>query len=134
MSEPKKAYTSPEIKRYSSPSELPPHLKKALAQALSSELTVFFDEHRVYRLVSPRFASLLGYDSEELTGKRVDDITAAGTADIDFTLHALQKLGEMDGLWMFLDRNGNKVLCRYRARRLQENLMCAELEPLPLAG
>jgi PAS domain S-box-containing protein len=134
MSEIKKAYTPPEITKFSAPSELPKHLRSALAEMLNSELTVFLDEHRVYQLVSPQFAKLLGYDSDELTGKKLDDITVKGTVDIDFIFDAFLKLGEMDGLWMFRDRNGKGVLFHYHARRLQDHLVCAKLEPLALAG
>ena len=134
MSEPKKLYFAPELRKYSSPSELPGHLHSAISDLLTSSLAVIFDDKRVYQLVSPRFASLLGYRCEELQGKRLDDITAKGTVDIDFIFDALLKLGEMDGLWMFQDRNGNKKLFHYHARRLQEHLLSAELEPMPLAG
>src|SRR3954453_7092463 len=118
MSEIKKVYTPPEIKKFSAPSELPKHLRSALAEVLNSELTVLLDEHRVYQLVSPQFANLLGYDSDELTGKKLDDITVKGTVDIDFIFDAFLKLGEMDGLWMFRDRNGKGVLFHYRPPRL----------------
>jgi PAS domain S-box-containing protein len=136
MSKTKKLYIPPAIKKYSSVSDLPAHLREGIADLIecAPALTVVVDDERRYQSVSPGFAGLLGYDPQELQGKRIDDVTAPGTIDIEFVFDALSKLGEMDGLWVFESRDGKKVLFHYRARRMKDHLSYAELEPLPLAG
>jgi PAS domain S-box-containing protein len=132
----KRPYASPQLHKYPSLFELPERLRQAVTDLVlaTENLTAIVDDQRRYLSVSPHFASSLGYASEELLGKRIDDITAAGTVDIEFVFDAFRKLGEMDGLWVFQDRQGKKLLFHYRARRLEDQLIYAELEPLPLAG
>ncbi len=132
----RRPYIPPAIREYSSISDVPEHLREGIADMIkcAPALAVVIDDERRYQSVSPRFASLLGYDPEELHGKRIDDITARGTIDIEFVFNVFLKLGEMDGLWVFECRDGRKVLFHYRARRLEDHLSYAELQPLPLAG
>ena len=136
MTKTRKPYIPPAIKKYSSISDLPEDLREGIVGMIGSAaaLAVVIDDERRYRSVSPRFASLLGYDPEELHGKRIDDVTARGTIDIEFVFNAFLKLGEMDGLWVFERRDGKKVLFHYRARRMEDHLSYTELQPLPLAG
>ncbi len=136
MTKTRKPYIPPEVKKYSSIFDLPEHLREGIAGLVerATALAVVVDDERRYQSVSPKFASLLGYDPEELQGKRIDDVTARGTIDIEFAFNAFLKLGEMDGLWLFERRDGKKVLFHYRARRMKDHLAYAELEPLPLAG
>ena len=133
MSNQKKTYISPQITKYSTVSDVPQDLKANIADLLDLTFSVAFDEQRVYRHVPPEFARLLGYESEELAGKRIDDITVHGTVDIDFVFNAFLQLGEMDGLWLFRDREGKSRLFRYHARR-QHDQLTADFQPLPLAG
>ncbi len=136
MTNSRKPYVPPAIEKYSSISDLPQQLREGVADmiACAAVIAVVIDDERRYQSVSPGFASLLGYDAEELHGKRIDDVTARGTIDIEFAFNAFLKLGEMDGLWVFERRDGKKVLFHYRARRMKDHLSYAELEPLPLAG
>lgn len=133
MPKEKKIYSSPKITKYSSVSDLPTNLRAGLEDILDITFSVAFDEQRVYRHVPPEFARFLGYQSEELTGRRLDDITVQGTVDIDFVFNAFLQLGEMDGLWLFRDREGRSRLFRYHARRRDDQLT-ADFQPLPLAG
>lgn len=133
MSSQKKTYLPPKITKYSSVSDLPQTLRTDIADLLGVTFSVAFDEQRVYRHVSPEFARLLGYESEELAGRRIDDITVQGTVDIDFVFKAFLQLGEMDGLWLFRDREGRSRLFHYHARR-QHDRLTADFQPLPLAG
>jgi PAS domain S-box-containing protein len=136
MSRGKKPYIPPVLKKYSSPSDLPQHVQEGIADITETVATlrVVVDDQRRYHSVSPMFANLLGYHPAELQGKRIDDVTARGTIDIEFAFNAFLRLGEMDGLWVFERRDGKKVLFHYRARRMEDQLCYAELEPLPLAG
>ena len=136
MQRSKQPYVPPAIKKYSSPRDLPQHLREGIADVIegTAALRVVVDDQRRYQSVSPIFAELLGYDAKELQGKRIDDVTAHGTIDIEFAFNAFLKLGEMDGLWVFERRDGKRVLFHYRARRMDDQLSYADLEPLPLAG
>jgi PAS domain S-box-containing protein len=136
MTDRRKPYIPPAMKKYSSIFDLPERLREGVADMIecAAALAVVVDDERRYQAVSPRFASLLGYDPEELHGRRIDDVTARGTIDIEFAFSAFLKLGEMDGLWVFERRDGKKVLFHYRARRMDDHLSYAELQPLPLAG
>lgn len=135
MSKEKKPYVPPAYKVYSSADQVPEHLRRPLADLLSSirKVSVICDRERRYRSVSPSFAELLGYEAHELEGKRVDDITARDSIDIDRVFDEFFRLGEMDGLWLFQHRQGRKMLFRYRAVHERE-LVYTDLEPLPLAG
>ena len=129
----KKVYVPPQLKKYAA-SSLPESLQKVAAELpVSNRLNVTLDQERRYQSVPAGFASLLGYAPEELTGKRVDEITAPNSIDIDLVFDAFRKLGEMDGLWLFEHREGRKMLFHYRAR-CERELMYAELQPMPLAS
>lgn len=130
---PKKPYAAPELRKYSSPLELPDSFLHAIDDLVSTVLLSVADEDRVYQAVSPGLAKLLGYSPEELKGKRVDDITRKDSVDIELVFGALKKIGELDGLWLFEDRRGKSVLLHFHARK-RNHLLYAEFEPLPLAG
>ena len=70
MSDQKKTYVLPKIAKYSSMSNVPPNVRAELADILNVTFRVAFDEQRVYRQVPSEFARLLGYESEELAGRR----------------------------------------------------------------
>ena len=130
---PKKAYIPPQLKKYAV-SSLPAHLQELVSDLPAATLfRVVVDHNRRYQCVPAGFAHLLGYDSEELKGKRVDDVTAKDSVDIELVFDAIVKLGEMDGLWLFEHREGRKLLFHYRAGRDRE-VLYADLRPLPLAS
>ncbi len=133
MTRTKKPYIAPQLKKYST-SSLPGRLQEVVADLLTpNQFKVVVDQERRYRSVPSEFAALLGYAVEELTGKRVDDITVPNSVDIELVFQACLKLGEMDGLWLFEHREGKKLLFHYRARRERE-LLCAELHQMGLAS
>jgi PAS domain S-box-containing protein len=68
-----------------------------------------------YVRVSDNFCELLGYTSEELIGKRYDEVTAADTTDIASIFAMFKRLGYMHGLWLLIRRTGEPVLIRYES-------------------
>jgi hypothetical protein len=58
---------------------------------------------------------LVGYQCEELVGKRHDDLIAPNTNDIPTIFGFFQKLGYMHGLWMLVSHEGTRILVRYGA-------------------
>jgi PAS domain len=79
--------------------------------------------------VSEEFAHLLGYNSRELLGRPIDDITSKGTVDIEFTFRMFRRFKETKGLWLFEGRRGKKLLCSYKATRIADKVT-AEFTPL----
>jgi PAS domain S-box-containing protein len=130
-----RAYTSSTMTRYETIDDLPAKLRPIAEEILSAQptLKVTVDEHRRNVSVSEEFAHLLGYTSGDLVGKPIDDITANGTVDIDFIFRISRRFGEMQGLWLFESRDGQKLLCSYRARRSDSELT-AEFTPLLVAA
>ena len=81
----------------------------------SSRHTTVVDNDRKYVQVSDSFCKLLGYSSEELIGKRYDEVTAPKTSDIPAIFNLFERLGYMRGLWMFVHRTGQRILIRYES-------------------
>jgi PAS domain S-box-containing protein len=125
-----KPRTPPRTIRYGSEREHPEWAKK-LAKALGQELgnpeiprtpvepkyLMVVDIDRRLVEVSDSFCRLVGYSREELIGKRYDDLTAPGTADIGSVYSLLAKAGYMHGLWLFVSREGKRILVRYESWR-----------------
>lgn len=81
----------------------------------SSRYTTVVDNDRKYVQVSDSFCELLGYSSEELIGKRYDEVTAPKTSDIPAIFNLFKRLGYMQGLWMLVHRTGQRILIRYES-------------------
>jgi PAS domain S-box-containing protein len=127
----KRAYTAPKVTKYTTVSDLPAELRRELER----KAIVVFDCERKYTFVSESFAVKLGYTADELIGKRIDDITADNSVDIDFVFNAFLALGEMDGLWLCNHRDGRKILFHYRAHRSSSSgILYADVEHLPLSA
>jgi len=77
--------------------------------------TTIIDSDRKYVEVSENFCELLGYTSEELIGRRFDEITAPRTTDSMAIFNLFKRLGYMHGLWMFVHRTGYRILIRYES-------------------
>jgi len=118
-------YTSPRLVRYESEADYPDWTRKTV-QSLRQQFAapqlevepqylVVVDSDRKYVEVSDSFCQLLGYEREELVGKRYDDLTAPNTNDIPTVFGLFQRLGYMHGLWMFVSRKGTRILVRYEA-------------------
>jgi PAS domain-containing protein len=74
------------------------------------------DMERRYTEVSEGFCKVLGYTRRELIGKRVDEITAPRSNDIQVVFELFLKCSYMHGIWIFLNRAQNlKIFVRYEA-------------------
>jgi PAS domain S-box-containing protein len=80
---------------------------------VTSECTTVIDIARRYVQVSDSFCKLVGYTREELLGMRYDDLTAPNTNDIPTVIVQFLKLRYLHGLWMFVSRDGTRILVRY---------------------
>jgi len=118
-------YTPPRLVQYESEADYPDRTRD-IVQSLRQQLEVphftvapqYFtvvDSDRKYVEVSDSFCQLLGYEREELVGKRYDDLTAPNTNDIPTVFGLFQRLGYMHGLWMLVSRKGTRILVRYEA-------------------
>ncbi len=121
----RKPYTPPRVIRYESEAAYPARTRrivKAFRQELEApqfevepQYVTVVDSDRRYVEVSDSFCQLVGYQREELVGKRYDDLTAPNTNDIPTVFDLFQKLGYMHGLWLLVSHEGTRILVRYEA-------------------
>jgi len=133
----KKAYTPPRIISY-----VPDQVPEWIVECFQNDLevsgpsrprvapiyTTVVDSDRRYVWVSDNFCELLGYNSDELIGKRYDEVTAPTTSDIPVTARMFKKLGYMHGLWMLMNRTGERILIRYEAWLRADSLVESNIE------
>jgi PAS domain-containing protein len=62
---------------------------------------------------SEAFCSLLGYELQDLVGKKIDSLTANRTLDVPKHLGAIYHFGLFEGLWLFVCRDGNPIIVRF---------------------
>lgn len=108
------AYSDP-IKAIAKSLQRESKLKLSPRSEMESQYIVVVDTDRKYVEVSDNFCELVGYQREELVGKRFDDLTAPNTNDIPTVSSLFIQLGYMHGLWMLVSREGTRILVRYEA-------------------
>jgi PAS domain S-box-containing protein len=89
--------------------EAPPQSK------VKPEYKTIVNNDRRFVEVSDGFCRLVGYTREELLGMRYDDLTAPNTVDIQTVQLQFLKLGRLHGLWLFVSREGTRILVRYES-------------------
>lgn len=125
---PNKPYSPPRVTRHRSESEYPEwtrstvelvrqgiELNSSLLSSIDRHYIAVIDNDRHYVQVSENFCTLLGYSRPEILAKRVDDLTAPDTNDIQTVFDLFARLGYMHGLWMLVARKGTRILVRYEA-------------------
>jgi len=65
--------------------------------------------------VSDGFCSFLGYQRQELLGKKIEAFTARRTLDVSKHLAAIHHFGWFAGLWLFVGQGGKPALVHYVA-------------------
>jgi PAS domain S-box-containing protein len=95
-----------------------------------ADYTVVVDNHRRYTEVSNSFCKLLGYQREELIGRKYDDVTAPRTNDIPIVFDLFMKSGYMHGIWILVHRGGTRILVRYEAWIRPDGLTECQMELL----
>ena len=138
---PNKPYFPPHVTCHRSESEYPEWTKSTVEVVrqgidLNSSLLSGVDRHyiavidsdRKYVQVSENFCTLLGYSRPEIIAKRVDDLTAPDTNDIQTVFDLFSRLGYMHGLWMFVARKGTRILVRYEAWLRPDSLIEGHME------
>jgi PAS domain S-box-containing protein len=91
------------------------NLLAPLGSRVAPECTTVVDTERRYLEVSDSFCQLVGYEREELIGKKYDDLTAPGTNDIPTVFCLFAEQGYMHGLWVLVHRSGTQILIRYES-------------------
>ena len=133
----KKCYSPPRIIPY-----LPDQVPEWIVECFQNDLevsgpskprvapiyTTVVDSDRKYVWVSDNFCELLGYKIDELIGRRYDEVTASTTSDIPATSRMFKKLGYMHGLWMLMNRTGERILIRYEAWLRADSLVESNIE------
>jgi PAS domain S-box-containing protein len=121
----KKPYSKPRVFEYP-PDQVPETVQQLFANRIVTPgssrgdhvepiYTTVINGDRKYVEVSENFCELLGYTSEELIGRRFDEITAPRTTDSMTIFNLFKRLGYMQGLWMFVHRSGYRILIRYES-------------------
>jgi PAS domain S-box-containing protein len=82
---------------------------------VAADYTTLVNSDGRYVEVSDSFCGLVGYNREELIGKRYDELTAPSTIDIPTVFSLFLKEGYMQGLWMLVHRDGHHILVRYES-------------------
>ena len=102
----------------------------ALNAQVLPDYTALVDTHRTFIEVSDSFCKLLGYDRNDLIGKRYDIVTAPRTNDIPVVFELFMKSGYMHGIWILVHRSGTRMLVRYEARLRIDGLIESNMELL----
>jgi PAS domain S-box-containing protein len=100
------------------------------AAGVLPEYTALVDRNRKYVEVSDSFCKLLGYDRNELIGKKYDDLTAPRTNNIQTIFDLFMKSGYMHGIWILMHRRGTRILVRYEAWIRPDGLTESQMELL----
>jgi PAS domain S-box-containing protein len=137
----KKPYVPPSITDYESAAEYPVRIRKLLqslyrdpANISASQLkvkpdyTTVVDSDRRYVEVSDSFCKLVGYQRQDLIGRRYDDLSAPNTNDISVVFDLFIRLRYMHGLWMLVSRNGARILVRYESWMRPDSLIQGNME------
>jgi PAS domain S-box-containing protein len=130
----KRPYFTPRVDSYQAIGDLPSKFR-AIAEDILEEhpiLKVTIDQQHRSVIVSEELARLLGYSSRELRGRKMEEITSKGTTDVGHVISVVHRLRESKGLWLLEGRNGTRLLCSYRATKLNGNVL-AEFTPLSAA-
>ena len=88
----------PKRKPYARPSFIRHELEAAKFEVKPQYVTVV-DRDRKYVEVSDSFCQLVGYQREELVGKRYDDLTAPNTNDILCTVCGCSSVVKVPAFW-----------------------------------
>lgn len=107
----------------------PPIVRRPAAGVLP-EYTALVDRNRKYVQVSDSFCKLLGYDRNELIGRKYDDLTAPRTNHIQTIFDLFMKSGYMHGIWVLVHRRGTRILVRYEAWVRPDGLTESQMELL----
>ena len=110
------------------PVSLIEEIRETGERAVRPEYRVVVDGDRRYTEVSDSFCNLVGYQRKDVVGKRYDDFTAPKTNDIRAIFKLFSKLGYMQGLWVFVNREGTRILVRYEAWLRPDSFIEANLE------
>jgi PAS domain S-box-containing protein len=94
------------------------------------EYTALVDRNRKYVQVSDSFCKLLGYQREELIGRKYDDLTAPRTNNVQTVFDLFMKSGYMHGIWILVHRRGTRILVRYEAWLRPDGLTESQMELL----
>jgi PAS domain S-box-containing protein len=138
---PNKSYSPPRVIRHRTQAEYPEwtrstvelvrqgvELNSSLLSGVDRHYIAVINSNRKYIQVSDNFCTLLGYSRPEIIAKRVDDLTAPDTNDIQTVFGLLERLGYMHGLWMLIARKGTRIVVRYEAWLRVDSLIEEHME------
>jgi hypothetical protein len=80
--------------------------------------------------VGDDFCALTGFERGELLGKPLEALSPAILLDVPKTLGMFFFFGRACGLWMFVNRQGKRILVRYRFELLSDMSIEMRFEPI----
>jgi PAS domain S-box-containing protein len=96
---------------------------------LEADRVVFVDATRRYVDASQKACDLIGYRRGELLGKRIDDISAADSKEVQEKFESYVKDGAQDGVFVLKHKDGHPVPVFYKALVLPDGCLAAKWEP-----
>jgi PAS domain S-box-containing protein len=109
-----RTYARPPLS-YPIPKEIPVKSVAHRGADVLPEYTSVTDRNRRFVEVSDSLCKLLGYQREELIGRKYDELTAPRTNDIPTIFSLFAKSGYMHGIWILVHRRGTRILVRYES-------------------
>ena len=86
------------------------------------------DGTRRYVHVTDGFLSLIGYDRDEVIGRRIEDFTYPHTANTAAEFRRYVKKGEQTGIYFLRHKSGKKIPIEYEAIVLPDGCMCSKIK------
>jgi hypothetical protein len=140
----RKPYFPPKLKELSL-DEVSPQVRKLIPEltklfsSIEAKKTSLGDEFRIILdlrgnclAASEPFCRLLGHPESSLAGKPVDSFTVPNLLDVPKNLGFVFHCGAIQGLWMFLHKNGTWILVRHESEPLPNLSIQMRLEPIKL--
>jgi hypothetical protein len=138
----RKPYFPPQFKELSLV-ELPPQVRKLMElgklfsstnskKSLGDKFRLVLDLRGNCLAVSEAFCKLVGHPESSLVGKSIDSFTAPNLLDVPKNLGFVFHYGAMQGLWMFLRKNGTSILVCHESELLPNLSIQMRVEPITL--
>jgi hypothetical protein len=109
-----------------------PKEEKPIEGCFDAECQMILSLEGQFRKVSRPFCEMVGWEASDLVDRPIDYITAWRTVDIPQHLRVVVHFGELQSLWMFVDRCGKAVLVQNAWKLLPDwsiGVVCYRLSP-----
>jgi PAS domain-containing protein len=132
----RKQYESPTITRVpldspSSKTQGTPGQETSPGHRSNVQFRIVLNLEGRFQQVSQEFCDLVGYEPQQVLGKRIDEVTVSRTVNIPQHLGAVAQFGNFHCLWMFAHSGGQAILVRCDWEVFPDASIAVECELLP---